>query len=133
MTDAEKKGPLPGRFLRPHCWEQRGRDSLDPFCWRAWNLRETFDSKGRSQKLAVSDRYKSASKAGPMLFRAMRAFRWGHKPIVKDPLALLTRVGEFVLVSGKNSRLDNCILFPLVSSKALAGDNIPHPESSTIP
>lgn len=68
-----------------------------------------------------------------MLFRAIAAFRLGHKPIVKDLLALLTRVGEFVLVSGKNSRLDNYILFPLVSSNALAGDDIPHPESSAIP
>lgn len=61
-----------------------------------------------------------------MLFRGMTAFRWGHKPIVKDPVVLFTRVGEFVLVSGKNNCLDNYILFPLVSSNALAGDNIPH-------
>ena len=72
-------------------------------------------------------------KTGPCAIRSGDSFQTGHKRIVKDPSALFTRAGELVLVSGKNSHLDNYILFPCVSSNALAGDNIPHSKSRTIP
>lgn len=72
-------------------------------------------------------------KTGPHAIRSGDSFQTGHKLIVKDPSALFTRAGEFVSVSGKNSHLYNCILFPCVSSNALAGDNTPHSKSRTIP
>lgn len=72
-------------------------------------------------------------KTGPCAIRSGDSFQMGHKPIVKNPSALFTKAGELALVSGKNSRLGNYILFLCVSSNALAGDNIPHSKSRTIP
>lgn len=72
-------------------------------------------------------------KTGPCAIRSGDSFQMGHKPIVKDPSALFTRAAELVLISGKNSRLGNYILLLCVSSNALAGDNIPHSKSRTIP
>lgn len=72
-------------------------------------------------------------KTGPHAVSSGDSFQTGHKLIVKDPSALFTRAGELVLVSGKNSRLGNYILFSRVSSNTLAGDNIPHSKSRTIP
>lgn len=78
--------PVPGPH--PPCWRHSLRGSQE-----AVKLRVHLQGSLKSIPLI--------GKTCPHALNSGDSFQMGYKPIVKDPLALFTRVGEFVLDPGK--------------------------------